>query len=716
MENLKKTLKKMEQAIKRMDVARFFSMLREYITKHPMYPELSDEIEMTSSNYRMMLRCFESSAEDSYRKSVFLDVQRFMKRCYLNVQLNGLILNSPVLMAARKRAEKLNFTDIQDKLRGVESDCDLFNTVFSSVLVSWIWTDKTLDIFLDIFNDSSIDIKVKQLILSAATLSCLICFDYNKFRFLCRIYSTSTEVCLKERALVGWVLTSTYACTASEDRIWRVVYDLLQDEGTRNELVALQKQIIYCMDAEKEGKIVDKDIVTNLKLSGFKNALDDDLGDSSLAEIIHPEVEEEKAEKLEQSVLKMAKMEKAGSDVYFHGFSHMKNFAFFHSLYNWFMPYYANNPFLDRVAKALDGDETFLKSLDSSPFCESDKYSFAFGIELTLGASSDFKSLIKENVLFAGRPLVNEGVDDATLVRRMYLQDLYRFFRVSSFRTSFFNPFGVDFEGDARCFFLNHWGYSHVDGCDRNIITEMQLRICRFLVKRKDYKRLDFFASIQEVENCFEMAYYKALSLIYGSKNYTEAAIVVTMMATMRPKDEKILKLTAKCYAELGIYGKAVNLYEKLLEQKPSDGIRLKLAACYLKCNEDEKAMEILHELYFRFPEQQDVLRLLAWGYAMRKEYDKAIDTYLKLRDLTTQSNQKQNVEDIYNIGICYWLKRNVEKARECFVKYARLKTDDDKELSDRFDEDEEFLQQRGVEKMDSYLMQDVVRNVLNQK
>lgn len=713
MEKLKETLENMGRAFEQMDVTGFFSMLREYIGKSPLYPELSDEIETTCSNYRMMLRCYENSVEDSYRKYVFLGAHQFMKKCYLNVLLNEMILNSSVLVAVRKRAEKLNLSEIQGKLHGVESDCDLFNLVFSSVLVSWLWSEKTLDSFVDIFNDSSIDIKAKQLILSAATLACFLCFDSKKFCLLFHVYSTSTEVRLKERALVGWVLTSCYADTTYDDGVFDTISSSLQDENVRNELIALQKQIIYCLDAEKEGQVVDKDIVSNLKLNGFKNVLDDDLGDSSLSEIIHPEVEEEKAEKLEQSVLRMAKMEKAGSDIYFHGFSHMKNFAFFHNLYNWFMPYYAQNPFLDRVAKALDGDEAFLKSLDSSPFCESDKYSFALGMEMTLGASSDFKSLIKENLLFAGTPLVKEGVDDATLVRRMYLQDLYRFFRVSSFRTAFLNPFDVDDGATSQCFFLNYWGAA-TDVGNEKCIPDMQLRVCRFLVKRKDYQRLDYFSSMLQEDSCFEMAYYKALSLVYSSKQYDKAAIIVTMLSAMKPKNEKILKLCAKCYAELEMYDRAVEFYEELLELKPSDGIRLKLAACCLKCGEEEKAMEILHELYFRFPEQPDVLRLLAWGYAMRNEYDKAIDTYLKLSDLTSQSNQ--NIEDIYNIGLCYWLKRDVEKARECFVKYDNLKTSEDKGLLDRFDEDSEFLQHRGIEEYEYYLMQDVVRNVLNKK
>ena len=81
--------------------------------------------------------------------------------------------------------------------------------------------------------------------------------------------------------------------------------------------------------------------------------------------------------------------------------------------------------------------------MSSGSFCESDKYSFV------LGTSSIFNNLpdnIKEmlnsgNVAMMGMESANVDPTDKSYVRRMYLQDLYRFFTLCDARGMFPNPF-----------------------------------------------------------------------------------------------------------------------------------------------------------------------------------------------------------------------------------------------------------------------------------
>lgn len=720
-EKLTEMLQELENSLRLMDMSKFFSLVRNYVQQHPLYPGLLDELDANYSTYQNLLECYANSIDDPQRLDIYWDINDFMIKTYMNILLNESINDAPVLQAAKKRASKINLFELQDILADKEPDNDVYNAVFSAVLVSWMWDEKVELYFLDLMENPHVDIKPKLLIVSAATMSCFVTFDLHKFAFLIDLYRKDIEVELKQRALVGWVLTSCNVDSFWQDDVNCIVADLLdpketEAENTRNELVALQKQIIFCMDAEKDAMEVDKDIMTHLHAGSVKSILDNDPMDGSLSEIIHPEAEEEMAEKLEQSVFRMAKMEKAGSDVYFHGFSHMKNFAFFHSLYNWFMPFYAQNPLLHRVTETLDGNDTFLKNLEtSSPFCESDKYSFAFGMEMTLGSSPALKGLAKENFLFTGMTLSQEGVDGATLARRMYLQDLYRFFRVSPFHLAFDNPF-EKIEGEpSSCYFLNCWHESELGNYIGNF-EGMLLKICRFLLKRKDYERLSYFVDEAD-ETTDEMHYYLAMVDLHYNRDYLKACACALKLDHDMPDNEKIMKLIARCFTESGMYRQAAFYYEKIMEVKPSDAVKLKLAACYLKSRETEKGMKILYELYYRFPEQPDVLRLLAWGYVLEEKLDKALDIYSKLGDLTKKLKQGQNPDDVYNVGVCYWLAHDNRTAVKWFVRYSQIKTEEDDSLADKLKEDQDtFTKIYHVNFQDVFLMTDLVRNTLNKE
>ncbi len=719
-EKLTKMLQELEDCLLNMNGCKFFSVVRKYVQKHPLYSGMLDELDTRRSDYQRLLDSYANSMEDPSRTGIYLDIRWYMIKTYLNIMLDATVSESPVLQAARQRASKVNLLEIQELLCDKASDLDAYNTAFSAVLVSWMWDEKATTYFDELVVNPNIDIKPKLLIITAVTLACSLTFDLQKFKFLRDVYNMDDiAVDLKQRALVGWVFSSCYNDPLYANEIEDIVSDMLDSEEVRKELVALQKQIIFTMDAEKDGMTVDKDILSNMKSNSIKSILNNEPLESSLSDIIHPEIEEEKAEKLEQSVFRMVQMEKDGSDIYFRGFAHMKNFGFFHSLYNWFMPFYAKNPLLSRVAETLDGDFTFLNTLEtSSPFCDSDKYSFAFGMEMTVSSTPSLKSLMKENFLFAGTPPLRDGIDDATFVRRMYLQDLYRFFRVSSFSDPFTNPFEQD-DQTAPCYFLSFW-YENDICASSDEILDMRLRISRFLLKRKDYQRLDCFSGVHDMQldtdSAVEQAYYKVLSLVNYSKNYEKAVTIAMMLEELKPNDERILKLLARCLTGMELYEEAAIYYKQLLKLNPSDSVKLQLAACYLKADMVSEGLKILQELYYLYPDKPEVLRLLSWGYLLDLQFWKASEFYHKLGELNKKLNLEQTPEDIYNIGVCCWMSQNNNFAIKCFVRYSKLDTEDGKDLYSRFLEDLEVFEKYDYTIQDVYLMADIVRNKLEEK
>lgn len=687
------------------NVSRFLSVVTDYLNDFSVYPGLKDEVENVRSNYELMVQCYRQGMPDPQREDIYKDFEKFMYKTLMNLIMHDHIMSNSTLKAAKKRSEKIDLSTLEETLAAHRGDVEYYNAVFSAILTSWQWDASLSASITDLILSPQTDRNLAAMMVSAIMLSCLCTFDIFKFLSLTQLYQSACDMMIKERAFVGWVFCSCNPTGQYEKQVTKVIIELLDEDETINGVYELQKQIFYCMDAGKDSTAVHEAILSNIpkdKLTrGFSK--DSEIEETPLSDILHPEQEEEQVEKLEKSVRRMIKMEKNGSDVYFGGFSKMKKFGFFHSMSNWFVPFYHDNPALQSVLKALDGDDTFLKTVESSsPFCESDKYSFVFALEMSLKSDLvSIKPLIKEGVLFAD--LDRDGMEGATFVRRMYLQDLYRFFLVSPFASAFDDPFS----GEERtgAYFLRCWNLGN-DTVMRGII----LKLCRSLAKRKDYKRLGIFAPQLAGQDTSEGILLYAIYLMNYSHAYHEAAMLLAMLSfTSEEENAAVLKALAKCFMELKLYDGAYETYSKLQALKPSESTRLKMAFCLIKRNKPEEAMEILYELNYKYPDNTDVVRSLAWAHLLNNNLDGAIEFYDKLKMMAEEAGAQRSPEDVYNLGLCYWVKRDFSQACACFKEYLATKGEKDENLYKKIDEDSKLLAKYGIKYYELYLMRDCI-------
>ena len=86
----------------------------------------------------------------------------------------------------------------------------------------------------------TLDTNDQQLIISAVMLSTLEHFDMAKFRTLIHVYEKSVDERVRQRALVGWVLTLNSRLIASiyPEQV-DLVHHLLEDEDHCKELGSL---------------------------------------------------------------------------------------------------------------------------------------------------------------------------------------------------------------------------------------------------------------------------------------------------------------------------------------------------------------------------------------------------------------------------------------------------------------------------------------------
>ena len=315
--------------------------------------------------------------------------------------------------------------------------------LFDYILTSGMWTDGFSSAMEEMLLSPTIDSSDQQLMVTGVMLATVNCFDITKFRLLIHLYEKSTDEEVRQRALIGWAFaidTEIAQSIYAEENT--LVEKLLENEACCQELVELQKQLIYCIDAERDRATIQNEIMPDLmKQQGFRitrNGIEEN-DESDLNEILHPDETEANLERVEASFHKMLDMQKQGSDIYFGGFSQMKRFPFFNELANWFIPFDFNHPDLAVVSEKFRNSKFLHSVVRSAPFCNSDQYSFALAFEQVVSKIPANYLEFMENSEASFYEFAAEEKSTPTFIRRMCLQDLYRFFRLFKDRDAFWN-------------------------------------------------------------------------------------------------------------------------------------------------------------------------------------------------------------------------------------------------------------------------------------
>ena len=576
----------------------------------------------------------------------------------------------------------------------------VMKTLFGYILTSGMWSDGFSEAMEEIMLLPTVDTIDQQLLVAGVMLSAIEHFDMAKFRMLIHVYRKSTDERVRQRALVGWVL-------ALDDELGRRIFpeeirlveELLEDGQCRSEIVGLQKQIVYCINAERDHAIIDQEIMPDLiKQQGFRitrNGIEEQEEDP-MKDILHPEESEHDVERLEASLRRMMDMQKQGSDIYFGGFSKMKGFPFFKELMNWFVPFYADHPDAAGVAPALESSRFLKTIMESGPFCDSDKYSF-------LLAFNQVMQRMPENLreLLDSGETVMDRIDptesgSAAFVRRMYLQDLYRFFKICPRRKEFRNIF----DSESRDYlFLSRKLFSK---------TRMEphfKEVTAFLVQKG---RLHDAASMLHnyCENRMDYQFYMLAGHL-GKKGFTlpevggrtlDVRTCYERALQFEPGSERALVGYARAIFADGCYQQALDTYEKLLSLQPDrKNYVLNKAVCLTKLSRSAEARQLLYRLNYEDSEDENVKRVLAWTLTCDGKYEQAEKLYGELL-----SKEDIVADDLLNNGYCLWLNGAVDAAIDCFHRYLAM-TEQEAEFI--IDNEKELILSRGISEAEMQLM-----------
>ena len=581
----------------------------------------------------------------------------------------------------------------------------LLDTLFDYICTSGSWPDSLARTFEDILLSPTIDVVDQQLMVSAITLSAMNYFDFNKFRLLTHVYEKTPHEVLRQRALVGWVLSADADKARLYDEMRPLVARLCADERCREELAELQMQLFFCMQADDDTKTIRNEIMPDLMEGSHirvtKNGIVEQ-DEDQMEDILHPDASEQTMERMEASMHRMADMQRQGSDIYFAGFSQMKRFPFFSRLASWFVPFYPQYPGISQIWDNSHGRKFLRIIMQHGAFCDSDKYSFVLAFDQILShLPAQMLQMIdrgEASPMPVGGEVTAEEQHTPAFIRRLYLQNLYRFFRLFSQRSEFVSPFGPQ---PSPLFFASP--------LFRGAGLESQmLRVASFLMKRRRMQEaVEVLHGIDESHRDLQYCLMMGHLLLDGnqsSANSHPASFYFRQALQAEPDNLKALRGYARSLFRQQQYSDALAAYQKLLTLQPENRTaQLNAAVCQVSLKQYDEALKQLYKLNYLYPDSDDVTRVLAWTHTVGGKYESAMKLYARLLNAP-----QPQPSAMLNRGYCLWFSGDVAAASAMFRQFLSHQHDPQFSIEEEFTQTEHSLiAEHGITDAEIQLMLD---------
>ncbi|MCH3993702.1 MAG: tetratricopeptide repeat protein [Prevotella sp.] len=716
-QNLGKSIRKFEQ----------------YLSENPD-ALIGSRLEEIKNDYSLMLDYLHRGFHDPQQDKIYRDLLDRLFVLVQDVELHEKIDHVVSYREAYHRVSRIHFSQdsVRETLEGYVTEMAMvslepeetrhdkmlaiqskhyhqMSLLFDAILVSEQWHEGDMTFYAQLILSPTIDIIDAQFLVSAIILACINIFDVRKLETLARVLKGTQDEHLRQKALVGWV----FAMNGTSDlfpRQQELADELTRDESLCRELLELQEQYFYCISTDRDVQKIQDDIMPNLMKGNHFNITRfgmTETEDDPMNDVLHPEDEDKTAEDVEKGIQQISDMEKQGSDIYFGGFSQMKRFPFFYTLSNWFVPFYLGHPALESVRKKL-GENKFLQILfNSGPFCDSDKYSFALAMGSIIDKIPDsVKEMLNSGEAVLGPVASNIDKESTTFLRRSYLQDLYRFFRLYPYRQDFRNPFEnfSSVSGGPGFFFTSSLFL-------KTPLKKYVLSLARFLSKQGypqlEYRLLNAYASSSE-GTTEPFVFLRGCNALHMGR-YTQAHDYFSEALRMNPDDLAALKGLAKSCLMANLMDEAEKAYQRLVVAFPSKQIyQINLCIARISNGKYEEAINELYKLDLDNPGSRDIHRVLAWALLCQGKVEQADKEYRKLLEM-----KSPDPDDYLNAGYCKWMQLKVEDAVKLFKTFMTIadfnpSADRVMGLEKQMKEDQKFLNDHGFTDTDIKLMCDL--------
>ncbi len=558
------------------------------------------------------------------------------------------------------------------------------------------------------FANPSIPESYKSLIVSALTLSLQRYFDEAKFSLLFDAYEME-ESSINQRALIGLIITLyQYDSRLS---YYPEITGRLQILNENPEFIRNMERVIIQLIRSKETeklqqRIRDELIPEMIKISPtLKDKINlDSLMEKGFSDDKNPEWQEIFGDSpgLINKMEEFSELQMEGADVFIGSFSMLKSFPFFSEIGNWFIPFFAEDPEIQKVLNTSDsGTQRFIETIGSAPIlCDSDKYSFCFSLN----------SLPKENMEFIAEGLkaemdqfkeiekdeeLTEPGRKAGFISNQYIQDLYRFYKLHPRRNDFKDIFNWRFD------FHNKVTIGNILKEDEKVLRNISEY---YFLKNYFEEAAGIFEYLLSIEKDGEL--YQKVAFCYQKLGDYEKALEQYRKAELYDLNRLwTLKKIALCYRNLKQPAKALEYYQAAEKLSPDDlNNQLNVGHCLLELNQFDEALKCYFKVEYLDPGNQKVWRPIGWCSFLTGKKDQAEKYFLKLLE------DEPGKHDLMNMGHVQWSLGNRKAALDYYKQSISTEGFSEKEFLDVFEEDLPQLIKQGIDLEDVPIMLDQLR------
>ena len=528
----------------------------------------------------------------------------------------------------------------------------------------------------DLLLTPTVDNIDQRMIISALTINGLMVFDPLKLRLLVNVYTKSEDIPVKQYALVGWALTLPRYPYSCDSQTTQIVRDLVDNDATvREELAQLQIQLAYCQSADRDSRNFQETIMPDIMKASNMRFTDKGLEmqeDDPMDDILGRSTTEKKMEEVESRMRSYMDKRSQGMDLFFQGFKHMKRYPFFSDISNWLVPFYYEHPDIAPALHQMGGNGILHLMLDA-PMCDNDKYSFVFAF---LSIMNKVPKDIIEQMQQTAPPenAYRDWMSDPAILRRNYLQSLYRFFQLFPYSESFVSPFCDTEEVEMPYLYPPSWlivanKTLMETRFDNNIID-----LLKYFLRKKDFGAVQFI--LDEYNDCddsFDLCYVRTLFYADSLPEYEDEFLHnIEYCLKVKPDSITLRKLYAKWLYSCEKFQEAKTLFGKLMEEK--DGNRnymFSYALCCHKLGDYDEAKKVLFRLAYEHPDDREVGILLASTLFLDGKTEDAFKRVDKMSADNLDKKVKKELTVVRSLSLLALNRR--EEAAKCYASSIEI-------------------------------------------
>jgi len=481
---------------------------------------------------------------------------------------------------------------------------------------------------------------------------------------------------------------------------------LKEDLNLEQSFEKIALQLIRTRDTLEIGRKLQEDLMP--EMAKLRPELEDklkmdDISDEMLEEGRNPDWESmfSESDDLYRKVDEFMKLQMEGSDVYMTTFAHLKQFPYFNELTNWLVPFHKENPDLSEIYSERNDEfdpDVFVDGLIKTPFlCNSDKYSFILNLKYL---PAEQKKMLSTAFLMEmegmQEMLADEELTSGDFTRRtvfiQYIQDLYRFFKISPFKNEFEDVF------DGKLDLYRSYFFREI--AEDNLITR---NIAEYLFEKEHFEEaLDIFKMMLETTPHDRELLEKAGYCYQKLGNFRKAIQYYSRISLSGEQNLWTLKNLGICHRKLSDYKNALEVYEKAGALQADDATIESLTGyCRMKLGDYQSALKHYFKIEYLNPGNQHILRPIAWSYFALGELEKSDKYFQKVFEL------KPGYYDYINYGHVQWALGNKRDAIELYVQSLRDLQFEMEDFLKTMQEDRSMLISNGINEKDIPLMLD---------